>query len=185
MDTTCPICGSSITISALEAWCNQCDWRITKDDPGSNAYRQTGTTRSVVDNLVDDTIQEITTPITPTPMELRARREALGLSQQQLAAMLNVNPSTLEHWESNQHRILGIRPELDVAEALLQDLTNMAYLSGRRDGQLTTYLTDDDWWADNPQAKALHLPAVMHRIAAARAATTLHQEGITATINKS
>lgn len=41
-----------------------------------------------------------------TPTEIRARRKALGLSQVQLAAHLNVARSTVIRWEWNQMEVM-------------------------------------------------------------------------------
>lgn len=40
-----------------------------------------------------------------SPAELRARREALGLSQTALAVALGVSLPTVQRWESNKSRI--------------------------------------------------------------------------------
>ena len=181
---SCPDCGSGdITTNTHEAWCTDCTWHITKDDQGFHAYRQADIRhRDRISDTIDEAIKEVLAPITPTAKELRARREALGLSQQQLAAALHVGQSTLAQWESGKRRIPGIRPELAATEGLLQHFTDTAYLTGKRDGQITTYLTDEEWWAEEPLAHDLHLPATLHRVAAARAAAAIRREDITAPI---
>lgn len=40
-----------------------------------------------------------------TPNELRARRQALGLSQKALAERLGVPQATVSRWETGHHRI--------------------------------------------------------------------------------
>ncbi len=42
-----------------------------------------------------------------TPTELRERRAQLGLSQPQLAALLDVDPSAVAHWEQERRAIPG------------------------------------------------------------------------------
>lgn len=43
---------------------------------------------------------------TMTPQQLTARREALGLSQAQLARALQVSEATISRWESGDRKIL-------------------------------------------------------------------------------
>lgn len=40
-----------------------------------------------------------------TPADLRARRDALKLSQRQLAELLGVSKSTVSHWEIGEQKI--------------------------------------------------------------------------------
>lgn len=47
------------------------------------------------------------------PAKIKALRESLGMTQDQLAAMLGLNPGTLRNWEQ------GIREPTDAARALL------------------------------------------------------------------
>jgi transcriptional regulator with XRE-family HTH domain len=186
MYTTCPDCGSGdITTNTWEAWCADCTWRITEDEPTFAAYRQVDMRqRDRISKVTDDVIKEALAPITPTAIELRARREALGLSQQQLASAIHVAQSTLAQWESGKRRIPGIRPELNVLEALVEDfiddLVDQVNTGGAE--SLRTYLADTDWWATDPAANALALPAALHRVAAARAAAKLHRSGTTISI---
>lgn len=181
----CPNCGlDELEVNTWEAWCNSCDWRITDENPAFKDYRAAALShRGSIAEVMDNAIQTALAPLTPTPKELQARREGLGLSQQQLATALHVAQSTFSQWEKGKRRIPGIRPELNVLEAALQDITNITYLNGRRDGHITTYLTNEEWWTEDEHAQALQLPAVMHRVATARAAAALHQEGITTTID--
>lgn len=178
--TTCPDCGSDeITVNTWEAWCTNCTWRITDQHRDFCHYRTAELERrSGVAGLIDTMIDAQLAPITPTAIELRARREALGLSQQQLATWLAVAQSTLAQWESGRRRIPGIRPELNVIEAILDDLIDNLTHQGQTSPILTTYLTDEHWWTTDPRAKNTKLPAALHRVAAARAQTRLHSDGI-------
>ncbi|MBA3019644.1 DUF1870 family protein [Propionicimonas sp.] len=184
--TQCPECGSDdLTINTCEAWCGDCSWHITDQAPAFDQYRTAELAhRDTITQLVDSIIDTQLAPITPTAIELRARREALGLSQQQLASAIHVAQSTLAQWESGKRRIPGIRPELNVLEALVEDfiddLVDQVNTGGAE--SLRTYLADTDWWATDPVVNALALPAALHRVAAARAAAKLHRSGTTISI---
>ncbi len=176
--TTCPDCGSDITTNTWEAWCTDCTWRITDQHRDFCHYRTAELERrSGAAGLKDAMIDAQLAPITPTAIELRARREALGLSQQQLATWLAVAQSTLAQWESGRRRIPGIRPELNIIETILDDLIDNLTHQGQTSPTLTTYLTDEHWWNTNPRAKQIKLPAALHRVAAARAQANLRNDG--------
>lgn len=177
---TCPDCGSTdITTNTWEAWCTNCTWHTTKNEPTFPKYRQADMRhRAEISETIDNALKEALTPITPTPIELRARREALGLSQQQLATWLAVAQSTLAQWESGRRRIPGIRPELNVIEAILNDLVDELTQQGQTNPTLTTYRTDEQWWGADPAARDTGLPATLHRVATARAQAKLHKDGI-------
>jgi DNA-binding transcriptional regulator YiaG len=177
--TTCPDCGSlDITTNTWEAWCTDCTWRITNANPAFAAYQQVDMRfRAETSETLDGALKEALAPITPTAIELRARREALGLSQQQLATWLAVAQSTLAQWESGRRRIPGIRPELNVIETILDGLIDNLTHQGQTSPTLTTYLTDEHWWNTDPRAKEIKLPAALHRVAAARAQAKLRSDG--------
>jgi DNA-binding transcriptional regulator YiaG len=54
-----------------------------------------------------------------TPAELKQRRERLGLTQVQLAALLDVQPTTVSRWETGS-KIIGHRGMLDLALQALE-----------------------------------------------------------------
>jgi|LSQX01.1.fsa_nt_gb DNA-binding transcriptional regulator YiaG len=177
---SCPDCGNTdITTNTWEAWCTDCTWRITKDEPAFSRYRQADMRRRTeISEAIDNALEEVLAPTTPSPIELRARREALGLSQQQLATWLAVAQSTLAQWESGRRRIPGIRAELNVIEAILNDLVDDLTRQGQTNPTLTTYRTDEQWWGADPTARDTRLPATLHRVATARAQAKLHKDGI-------
>lgn len=106
------------------------------------------------------------------PIELQARREALGLSQGLLASLLGVAQATIARWETGQR---GIPPNLDEElaaqeEIVEQLLDHAADLLDEADGEpvtLTVYLADSDLWSAHPEM--MGIPAVLHRVAMARA----------------
>lgn len=113
-----------------------------------------------------------------TPLAIRARRGALGLSQAELAALLGMGQSALAQWET------GARSPRDpegVARALadLEDRAEAIAAAAARQGAgvLTTYARDADWWAADPDAAAERIPAAVHRAATARAAARLRRAG--------
>lgn len=113
-----------------------------------------------------------------TPLAIRARRGALGLSQAELAALLGMGQPTLAQWET------GVRSPRDpegVARALadLEDRAEAIAAAAAREGAgaLTTYARDADWWAADPDAAAERIPAAVHRAATARAAARLRRAG--------
>ena len=57
------------------------------------------------------------------PVEIVARREALGLSQVQLAALLGVAQNTVSAWERGKRNIpAGVHTDLESLEALQDEL---------------------------------------------------------------
>jgi DNA-binding transcriptional regulator YiaG len=56
-------------------------------------------------DLFDACVHHAYTSRTMTSVELKARREALGLSQNQLARLLTVSTSTVARWEQGVFKI--------------------------------------------------------------------------------
>lgn len=106
------------------------------------------------------------------PIELQARREALGLSQGSLASLLGVAQATIARWESGTRGIPeNLSEELAQQEEIVENLLDRAseWLDAV-DGEpieLRVYATDADLWAAHPEM--LGIPSVLHRVAMARA----------------
>lgn len=114
------------------------------------------------------------------PIELQARREALGLSQAELAQRLGVSQAIISAWEN------GTRSPRDPVD-ILTELAELADLQrdmidqtiDRIEGAsaklnnprvtVYTYRSDADYWADDSHAKTQGIPASMHRLATALA----------------
>lgn len=111
-----------------------------------------------------------------TPIEFRARREALGLSQVECARLLDVAQATISRWEHGQSRIPdGIDLDLGDAEDFVSRLTHHAVRTvetvNEPDPVLFVWPDDHTYWAAHPESDGM--PAVLHRVAMARAAVTV------------
>lgn len=108
------------------------------------------------------------------PIELRARREALGMTQSDLARALGVSQSSVAHWERGTRTIpAGIAGELDDLEGTVDDIVDNALtvieatIAAGAEPALITYATDAELWSQLPELDGL--PASSHRTAIARA----------------
>lgn len=128
------------------------------------------------------------------PIEIKARREALGLNQEDMAAILGVKQITVSQWER------GTRSPRDPAEIamrlgqiekihdkIIDRLCEIGeHSSSVRDTPevvLHTYRTDEAYWAADAEARENDWPAVLHRSACAWARRILEAEdGIQARI---
>ncbi|MGQ7788905.1 helix-turn-helix transcriptional regulator [Nesterenkonia sp. K-15-9-6] len=114
-----------------------------------------------------------------TGPELRLRREALGMSQPELAELLEVTQVTIHRWETQQRQIsteararavdlLTTRERFVEATrtAALRQLSNPD-----RDGavHVRTYLRDSSLHAAVATAATQNLPATLHRLAIGQA----------------
>lgn len=123
--------------------------------------------RGVRDDLADED------PLTAA--ELRVAREYLGMTGDQLAKLLGVNPRTLRSWEQGRDGVPGrIRPEIaELKAAADQAVADMvtAYNDGDAEA-LLTYRSDEEFSA--AQKAGLHRywngSASWHRQVTARAA---------------
>lgn len=119
-------------------------------------------------------------------VELRARREALGLSQTRFAQMCDTAQVTVSRWENgirspqNEiaiHMLLGAIE--DAAVELIEDFLELAedeeLLTNSPDLTLTVY-DDPDRYAASEPVWASRLPMETHRVCAARAAALLGAE---------
>ncbi|WP_297742067.1 DNA-binding transcriptional regulator [uncultured Tessaracoccus sp.] len=118
------------------------------------------------------------------PIELRARREALGLPQHELASWLGVAQATVSAWEVGRRTIPpGLHGELEELEEQLLDLADRMVEAGEAAGgecTLFTYLDDSQLAAAYPELDGW--PAALHRVAAAQAAMALREAGVQATL---
>lgn len=118
------------------------------------------------------------------PIELRARREALGLPQHELASWLGVAQATVSAWEVGRRTIPpGLHGELEELEEQLLDLADRMVEAGEAAGGecvLFTYVDDASLAAAYPELDGW--PAALHRVAAAQAAVALREAGVQATI---
>lgn len=118
-------------------------------------------------------------------IELKARREGLGLNQEEMALVLGVKQATLSRWESG---IAAPRDPVSVELALTQieDLQNQlidelcetaqhsSALLDNPQVKITTYRTDAAYWEADARARELTIPSGLHRCAAAWAKRTLY-----------
>jgi len=107
-------------------------------------------------------------------IELKARREALGLSQAELADTLGVRQATVSRWETESNPIPeGIDAELaDLAgtrDALVRRMVTLGEQSDR--AIFTVYQDDESFWAAHPEMEGV--PAAVQRVAAALAQAEL------------
>lgn len=109
-----------------------------------------------------------------TAAEFMCTREALGLSQDGLAALLGVTQRSITRWESGGYPISDAvthdmgqltTEAAELVEATITELTESGATT------LTTWRTNPAFWAAHPHYRPR--PASWHRAIAARAATAL------------
>lgn len=118
------------------------------------------------------------------PLELTARREALGLSQADLADYFDVKQLTVSRWEKG-HRYPSddtfLVDGLDTLEAFLDSLTENlwedveAQLPNAGTITIATYANNADWHAQL-EPNDPHLPVKVHQAAAGRVRYEAAQE---------
>lgn len=128
------------------------------------------------------------------PIEYRARREALGLSQADLARLLGVGQSAVSQWETGSRTprdpvgvldvLAGLEDVLDeLADVVTETGEHSSALRGSPEVVLRTYPDDDAYWAADAGAARRRIPAAVHRAATALAARALAEDaGIAARI---
>lgn len=128
------------------------------------------------------------------PIELKARREGLGLNQEEMAAILGVKQTTLSRWESGHSAPRDpVEVEMmagnveDLHDRIIDELCELGeHSSAVRDSAgvvLRTYRTNEAYWEADAQAREMRIPAALHRSAAAWARRILESEdGIEARI---
>lgn len=134
-------------------------------------------------NEFADPLEDVPDPdlmATISAIELRARREALGLSQSDLAATLKVKQPTVSRWELGKEPIPGgIADELAELEAVRDDIADqmMGILEDGRVDMLIVHGSNESWWATHPDARKAGIPAAVQRVAAALAAAEIQACG--------
>jgi transcriptional regulator with XRE-family HTH domain len=113
-------------------------------------------------------------------IELQSRREALSLSQDDLARLLNVNRLTISRWETGARAIPeGIDAELARLEDRALGLTDrMIELVANAPDVSVLMVHEDQATADAAHPEMDGSPPVVQRVAAARALVELRAEGI-------
>lgn len=112
-----------------------------------------------------------------TPAELKTLREALGLSQDQLARLAGVQGRTIRHWEAGRNSApddvaaMVARIDAGLDRQVQQALTTARELiaqAGRLPDciDLLRYRTDADLWAAHPDYAPL--PVTTHAVMLAR-----------------
>ena len=112
-------------------------------------------------------------------LTLRCGRRRLGLSQAELAELLDVSQNTISRWEDRSRtprdpvEVLMRLDELDeIYKEIVDDIIELAI----RDGDTVTVVTyeiDEHWWLADDRARDMALPASMHQTAAAQAASEI------------
>lgn len=121
------------------------------------------------------------------PIEIKARREALGLNQEDMAAILGVKQTTLSRWESGVAAprdpvevSMTIANVEDLHDQIIDELCELGeHSSAVRDTAgvvLRTYRTDAAYWEADARAREMRVPATLHRSAAAWARRILDAE---------
>lgn len=120
-------------------------------------------------------------------VELRTRREALGLSQRDLAQILDVAQSAVSQWELGSRSprepdsILGDLAQLAdrFTDILDETVGNLEDAQAKLDSpslRVTVYGSDETYWAADARAKTLQVPAVLHRHAVGIAVLLIETE---------
>lgn len=119
------------------------------------------------------------------PVEIVARREALGLTQAQLAAWLPWKQSRISEVESGKRSWPDWATDrLAIAEKWLDTLADRLYTAGKnspdRPVVIPTYTVESHMWLINPELRGL--PVSVHRVAAVEAMKMLADDNIEARI---
>jgi len=126
-----------------------------------------------------------------TPVELQARREALGLSLNALGEVWGVRPQSIARWEFGQNQPKNwdwIDESLTAMEDYLTDLIDKTVENAQQayedtgEVALVTYDSRGAFYHWHPTARdhewpsdGLGVPVELHRVATARAATQLRK----------
>lgn len=124
-------------------------------------------------------------------IELRARRAALGLDQQEMAEILSCTQATISRWEGEYAEPrdpvsvdLALQDAEELADELIGRLEKRArHVSAVLDTpyvRIRTYRTDAELWARDVWCKEHGVRASMHRVAAAWVARLVRDDGIEA-----
>lgn len=110
-------------------------------------------------------------------VELTSRREALGLTQSDLADLLDVNQTSVSQWERGRYKVpIWLDAELtkleDMVDEMVEAMTSTIIESGKRAGEIPV------------QPRNAQSVSILERVAAARAQYALHSLGIDVSIVK-
>ena len=112
-------------------------------------------------------------------LELRARREALGLDKADLADVLGWKTATVVECETAARVVPGwVASRLDELEMARDTIAGV--LEDSLPGDLVTYSTDAVFWAEWPEFRGI--PAPVHRVAAVDALRSANWAGVRARI---
>lgn len=108
-------------------------------------------------------------------LTLRAYREALGLSQFELAEIVDVQQSTWSRWENGDREPrdpVGVLTQLhglvEARDELFDQMCNWVEAQNSQSVELATFASDEAFWnSQNEDVRAARLPASLHRSAAA------------------
>lgn len=132
------------------------------DESLLGAIRRAGWTAQPEESVTDDERM--------TAAQFRVFREFLGLTGDALAALLDVDPRTVRHWEAGKYRIPdGVR----IAVEQLEEMTERAVADATEqlgdvdEPGVIVYRTDDEYQRECPGAV---MPASWHRAVVARTA---------------
>ena len=105
------------------------------------------------------------------PIELKSRREALGLSVAAFAGLLEVTVASVSRWESGKQTIKPFVGEQlilleDQVETIVDLAAEMLEAVSDRPVHLRVWADDESFWADTDYEP---LPAACYRVAMARA----------------
>ncbi|WP_051259376.1 helix-turn-helix domain-containing protein [Schaalia suimastitidis] len=120
-------------------------------------------------------------------LELRARRGALGLSQDDLARLLGVKQTAVSLWETGRRTpqdpvniMMALAALEDTQDQIIDELCEQVeHASAVPDTPYPlarTYRCDADYWAADARAMQQGIPASLHRTAAAWAARIMREE---------
>lgn len=118
-------------------------------------------------------------------IELKARREALGLSQKELAKYLDITQTTLSRWEGNVSAPkdpVSVSMIISDLEEELDDMIDEAidFIVGRSAKLNTPFLPvqifEHTQTLDDSDNRFKGVAASMHRVAMARAASAVREE---------
>ena len=117
-----------------------------------------------------------------TSIEVVARREALGLTQTELADLLHWKQSRVSETEKNKRQLPGWAAKtLDDAENLVDRIAETLFKdglaqiqAGSKTATVSTYRQDARFWLEWPDF--LGVPASIHRVASVKACRALRAE---------
>lgn len=135
---------------------------MTSDESLDDAIRRAGWTPTPEELVPDDERMR--------PAELRVIREYLGLTGDALAAILEVSPRTVRHWEAGKYHIPdGVRIKVEQLEVMTAHAVadGVAQFADVDEPCVITYRDDAEYLRAEPSTV---MPASWHRAVVARIA---------------